>query len=223
MRCWACRHPFQALEIRRDSLLRGRDPKEGGPWRSYRCPRCQRWSCAEDLPGGGIYISPEKDIGILDYLFGWIDPLAPDDFLLVLRWKQDHHQERRQIFETRRDYRYSGGWLWRTLQRLLARGTTRSKKSQQKRSHRPGKEQEGDPAAEKGQIPHPFQVLGLTAEASGEEIRSAFRSLVRKYHPDKLQGADDDSLDIATRRLKELIEAYEKLNTTKDTDTAADS
>lgn len=223
MRCWACRHPFEAQEIRRDGMLRGRDPQEGGPWRSYRCPQCRRWCCAEELPGGGLYISPERDLAILDYLFGWIDPLAAEDFLPILRWKKDHLQERRQLFETRRDFRYSGGWLGSLLNQLLGR-----RGRQRPQAHRPDSgdlkgEQERRQETDSRPIPHPFRVLGLPPDASGEEIRSAFKRLVRKYHPDKLQGADDESLDLATRRLKELIEAYEKLDQRSAADGTSDS
>jgi len=212
LRCWACRHPFIAAEIRRDGIIRGRKLQDGGPWRNYRCHRCQRWCCAEELPDGGIYISPEKDIGILDYLFGWIEPLAPDDFLLLLRWNQDHAGERRQIFETRRDYRYSGGRLARAIRRLFGgRHRRHVPDGQQPGSDRKESSTPGKSSAREGTIPHPYLVLGISIDASGEEVRAAFKDLVRKYHPDKQHGAGAESMESATRRLKELIKAYEEL------------
>jgi curved DNA-binding protein len=52
----------------------------------------------------------------------------------------------------------------------------------------------------------PYQVLGLDRQASTDEIRQAYRSLARKYHPDinKEPGAEE--------RFKELGQAYSVLS-----------
>lgn len=52
-----------------------------------------------------------------------------------------------------------------------------------------------------------FQILGVSADSSPEEVRHAYRALVRAWHPD--QYADDPSLQQkAQERLKEINEAY---------------
>ena len=52
----------------------------------------------------------------------------------------------------------------------------------------------------------PYAVLGVSKDASSKEIKTAFRSLIKKYHPDKNPG------DIAAaEKAKELISAYEYL------------
>ena len=33
--------------------------------------------------------------------------------------------------------------------------------------------------------PNPYKVLGVSEDATDEEIKKAYRDLVRKYHPDK--------------------------------------
>ena len=48
-----------------------------------------------------------------------------------------------------------------------------------------------------------YEVLGLSRGSSKEEIRKAYRSLARKYHPDK--NPDDPD---AESRFKELSEAF---------------
>src|ERR1700731_2284168 len=50
-----------------------------------------------------------------------------------------------------------------------------------------------------------YETLGITRDASPEDIRSAYRKLAREYHPDanKEAGAED--------RFKEISEAYEVL------------
>jgi len=51
----------------------------------------------------------------------------------------------------------------------------------------------------------PYEALGVSRDASDEEIRAAYRRLARKYHPDvnKESGAED--------RFKEISEAYDAL------------
>ena len=49
-----------------------------------------------------------------------------------------------------------------------------------------------------------YEVLGVSPDASHEEIRSAFRRLVKKYHPDVLPGATGS-------RFKEIVAAWRAL------------
>ena len=62
-----------------------------------------------------------------------------------------------------------------------------------------------------------LSVLGLTSPTTQEEIKSVFRKLIYKYHPDR----NPDSTD-AEEKAKELINAYESLSG-KDVSTAIDS
>ena len=55
----------------------------------------------------------------------------------------------------------------------------------------------------------PYQVLGVSQNASDEEIKKAYRALVRKYHPDKYQ--DSDLKDLASEKMKEVNAAYEEI------------
>ena len=52
-----------------------------------------------------------------------------------------------------------------------------------------------------------YEILGIARGAADEEIRSAFRSLARKYHPDKTGNNPE-----AENRFKEINEAYEVLS-----------
>ncbi len=51
-----------------------------------------------------------------------------------------------------------------------------------------------------------YEVLGVNRNASAEELKSAFRSLARKYHPDMNKEAD------AEEKFKEINEAYAVLS-----------
>ncbi len=52
-----------------------------------------------------------------------------------------------------------------------------------------------------------YEVLSVTREASEEEIKSAYRKLAMKYHPDRNQGNEE-----AEEKFKEVAEAYEVLS-----------
>jgi len=53
----------------------------------------------------------------------------------------------------------------------------------------------------------PYQVLGVSRGASDEEIKKAYRELVRKYHPDNYH--DNPLADLAQEKMKEINEAYD--------------
>ena len=55
----------------------------------------------------------------------------------------------------------------------------------------------------------PYEVLGVPQGASEEEIKAAYRELVKKYHPDKYQ--NNPLADLAEEKLREVNEAYEYL------------
>ena len=54
-----------------------------------------------------------------------------------------------------------------------------------------------------------YKILGVAREATGDEVKRAYRKLARKYHPDVSKEAD------AEARFKEVNEAYEVLRDTK--------
>lgn len=56
---------------------------------------------------------------------------------------------------------------------------------------------------------NPYKILGLPDGASKEEIRIAYKKLVKKYHPD--QYANNPLSDLAEEKLKEINEAYHSL------------
>jgi molecular chaperone DnaJ len=56
---------------------------------------------------------------------------------------------------------------------------------------------------------NPYEVLGLKPGASEEEIKAAYRELVKKYHPDRYQ--DNPLSDLAEDKMREINEAYETL------------
>lgn len=55
----------------------------------------------------------------------------------------------------------------------------------------------------------PYKVLGVKEGASQEEIRAAYKALVKKYHPD--QFTDNPLKELANEKLKEINQAYDML------------
>lgn len=58
-----------------------------------------------------------------------------------------------------------------------------------------------------------YEVLGVAPTASDDEIKSAHRGLVRKFHPDHLvsKGLPDELIEHATERLAAINSAYEAI------------
>lgn len=56
---------------------------------------------------------------------------------------------------------------------------------------------------------NPYEVLGISEGASEEEIKKAYKELVKKYHPDKYQ--NNPLADLAEEKLQEVNEAYDML------------
>ena len=59
-----------------------------------------------------------------------------------------------------------------------------------------------------------YQILGVDRTASNEEIKKAYRSLVREYHPDKIQsrGVPEDFLKVAHEKMAEINDAYDQIS-----------
>ena len=56
---------------------------------------------------------------------------------------------------------------------------------------------------------NPYEVLGVSPNATDEEVKKAYHDLARKYHPDKYR--DSDLADLASDKMKEVNAAYEEI------------
>lgn len=55
----------------------------------------------------------------------------------------------------------------------------------------------------------PYKVLGVAPNASDEQVKSAYRELAKKYHPDNYAG--NPLSDLAGEKMQEINEAYDAI------------
>ena len=58
-------------------------------------------------------------------------------------------------------------------------------------------------------IADPYKVLGVSKDASNDEIKKAYRQLSKKYHPDSYM--DNPLADLAAEKFKEVQDAYDQI------------
>ncbi|UCD91538.1 MAG: DnaJ domain-containing protein [Desulfobacterales bacterium] len=120
--------------------------------------------------------------------WGWLDDLI----LLYLLWRYLNAVSKKQ-FNAKKFYQQFYG----------NQGSNHSSK---KKTHHTGFEFE-----ETDRPKDPYQVLNISKNASAEEIKTAYRQLANKYHPDKLLHLGEEFRKLAEQRFKEIEEAYREL------------
>ena len=55
----------------------------------------------------------------------------------------------------------------------------------------------------------PYQVLGVSPNATDDEVKSAYRALARKYHPDNY--ANNPLSELAEEKMQEINDAYDAI------------
>ncbi len=55
----------------------------------------------------------------------------------------------------------------------------------------------------------PYEVLGISPDATDDEVKAAYRQMARKYHPDNY--ADNPLSDLAQQKMQEINEAYDTI------------
>lgn len=56
-----------------------------------------------------------------------------------------------------------------------------------------------------------FKILGLTSEATNDEIKKAYRKMAIKYHPDKVADMGEEYAQGAKEKFQQVQDAYENL------------
>ena len=61
------------------------------------------------------------------------------------------------------------------------------------------------------ELENAFRILGISQNASNEEIKSAFKQQLRKFHPDRLRNASPAEQEKYNAITRDLIKAYNLL------------
>ena len=56
-----------------------------------------------------------------------------------------------------------------------------------------------------------YDILGISYDASMDEIKAKWKKLIVIYHPDKLTNASEKEMKIATKRMAEINLAYQDI------------
>jgi len=56
-----------------------------------------------------------------------------------------------------------------------------------------------------------YKILGITANATDEEVKTAYREMAKKYHPDKVSHLGEDVKKAAEEKFMKVNEAYETI------------
>ncbi|KAK7051395.1 secretory subunit [Paramarasmius palmivorus] len=57
----------------------------------------------------------------------------------------------------------------------------------------------------------PFEILGIKSDATEKEIKSMFKGLSKKYHPDKVKATANETIEAIQNRFVEITKAYKSL------------
>ncbi|MCI0400384.1 MAG: co-chaperone DjlA [Gammaproteobacteria bacterium] len=65
----------------------------------------------------------------------------------------------------------------------------------------------------RGRLEDAYAILNVTAQASVDEIKRAYRRLLSQHHPDKLvaKGLPEEMMKLATQKTHEIRQAYEQI------------
>ncbi len=219
--CWFCDKPFGRVEILKDAFLVPRHDRDGGPYRSYRCTRCDRVIHIERNRAGAYWARPPESIPMVDSLFAFFDAGIAAEVHRKKDW------QRRSA--GKRDW-FHGAYA-EQVRAGDARPHAEARSAPPPRTPPPGPSGPGPrpgptprpvpapepeprraPAAPPPPDPFdPYAVLGLGVGASREECVAAFRELAKRYHPDRFATLDDAFQRLAHDKFVELKRAYDEL------------
>jgi len=116
-------------------------------------------------------------------------------------------QEREATERMRRQHAQAEEDLRRQKEQMRreAEAQARQQRSQQRTQSPP------PPKPEPPKSDDPYSILGVSRFATPDEIKSAYRKLATKYHPDKAAAATPEIQKLAEEKFRMIKEAYDKL------------
>lgn len=120
-----------------------------------------------------------------------------------------HQSEERALWETAQSLGFSSS----DFKHILQRGQAQQHYQQNRRAH-------SSRSSDKGRLnlTDAYQLLGITASASDQEVKKAYRRQMNQHHPDKLvsKGLPQEMMDIANQKTQDIKAAYELIKRTRN-------
>lgn len=181
--CWSCGRRASAARLRVESLLRPRPPERGGPFLTFRCHGCGTENGLLRDRRGRHLLYPVEGREERSWLDRLIPPGDPERLERAEEW---------WLRNAGRVERFRRG-----VPEPAAAGTTESVP-------------DDEPPVAVAPRPSPaLRELGLGVDATERQIRRAFRLLLKRVHPDRVDQDDPVALEQAHEDVKRLRAAYE--------------
>ncbi len=145
------------------------------------------------------YLGYLDDLGILTLLFyilktGQLPGFFPKRI-------QELFNTFKQFYSTSGSQRTQSSRTGASRSRESASASFRQRQKTQDNSNGPGRE---------NLTPH--QILGVSPNATKEQIQAAYREAIKKYHPDKVSHLGEEFQELANRKFVEIQSAYDFLS-----------
>ena len=66
-----------------------------------------------------------------------------------------------------------------------------------------------------GIVKTPYHVLKISSDATNEEVKKAYRNLIREYHPDRVAHEGKVAAEVAHLKFLEIQQAYKELESVR--------
>jgi uncharacterized membrane protein YkvA (DUF1232 family) len=101
-------------------------------------------------------------------------------------------------------------WWWAARLKRMQQARSGPWAGKENRQEPPGADRRAeDPSQDQDE--DPYGILGVGRDASKAEIRTAYKRLIAKYHPDKVQHLGKEFQELAHKKFVAIQRAYETL------------
>ena len=65
-------------------------------------------------------------------------------------------------------------------------------------------------------IDNAYDILGVSKKSTNDDIKKAYRKMVKKYHPDRLNNVSEDVIEMAKIKFQSVKDAYERVRSERN-------